>query len=77
MLHEEFPFALFTFMLLHSLLIVLSLTPALRNIRAQRSLRSMTLGHWAGLVLGIVLTYAYADVVVDQFPCFLGRPNCD
>lgn len=31
-LQEEFPFVLFTFMSLHSLFIVLSLTPALRRL---------------------------------------------
>jgi len=31
--HEDFPFVLFTFMSLHSLVIVLTLTPALRRLR--------------------------------------------
>ncbi len=75
--HEEFPFLLFTFMSLHSLLIILSLTPALRRLRAERSLRALKLRHWAGLVLGVFLAYVYANVVIDQLPCFLGVPNCD
>jgi drug/metabolite transporter (DMT)-like permease len=75
--HEEFPLVLFTFMSLHSLCIVLLLTPALRRLRAERSLRALKLGHWAGLLLGAFLGYAYADVVIDQLPCFLGVPNCD
>jgi hypothetical protein len=25
----------------------------------------------------VFLCYAYADVVIDQLPCFLGVPNCD
>lgn len=75
--HEEFPFVFFSFMSLHSLLIVLLLTPALRQFRAERSLRALNLGHWAGLLLGAYLGYAYAAVVTDQLPCFLGVPNCD
>jgi len=75
--HEDFPFVLFTFMSLHSLFIVLSLTPALRRLRSERSLRSLKLGHWAGLVLSAFLILVYADVVIDQLPCFLGVPNCD
>lgn len=75
--HEEFPVVLFTFMSLHSLFIVLLLTPALRRLRAERSLRALKLIHWAGLLLGAFLGYAYADVVIDQLPCFLGVPNCD
>ncbi len=76
-IHEEFPFVLFTFMSLHSLFIVLSLTPVLRRLRAQGSLRALKLGHWAGLLLGAFLVFLYADVVMDQLPCFLGVPNCD
>lgn len=76
-LHEDFPFVLFTFMSLHSLFIVLLMTPALRCLRLERSLRALKLGHWARLLLGTLLVYAYADVVIDQFPCFLGVPNCD
>jgi hypothetical protein len=74
---EDFPFVLFTFMSLHALFIVLLLMPALRRLRSERNLRALKLGHWAGLVLSAVLTCAYADVVIDQLPCFLGVPNCD
>lgn len=75
--HDDFPFVLFIFMSLHSLFIVLLMTPALRRLRSERSLRALKLGHWAGLLLGAFLVYAYAEVVIDQFPCFLGVPNCD
>lgn len=75
--HEDFPVVLFTFMSLHSLFIVLSLTPALRRLRAERSLRALGFGHWAGLLLGVLLVLVYANVLVDQLPCFLGVPNCD
>ena len=74
---EDFPFVLFTFMSLHSLFIVLLLTPALRRLRAERSLKALGLGHWAGLLLGVFLVFVYANVVIDQLPCFLGVPNCD
>jgi hypothetical protein len=75
--HEDFPVVLFTFMSLHSLFIVLLLTPALRCLQSERNLRALKLGHWAGLVLSAFLIFAYADVVIDQLPCFLGVPNCD
>ena len=38
-LQEEFPFVLFAFMSLHSLFIVLLLTPPLRRLRARRLTR--------------------------------------
>ena len=74
---EDFPFVLFTFMSLHSLFIVLLLTPALRRLRAGRSLSALSFGHWAGLLLGVFLIFVYASVVIDQLPCFLGVPKCD
>ena len=76
-LHEDFPFVLFTFMSLHSLFIVLMLRPALRRFRSERHLGALTLSHWAGLVLSVCFMFAYANVVIDQLPCFLGVPNCD
>ena len=57
--------------------IVLLLTPSLRRLRSAGNLRALKLGHWAGLVLSALLILAYADVVIDQLPCFLGVPNCD
>lgn len=75
--HEDFPFALFIFMSLHSLFIVLSLRPVARRLRSQRSLIALTPGHWAGLALSAVLALLYLNVVIDQFPCFIGVPNCD
>jgi hypothetical protein len=75
--HEDFPFVLFTFMSLHSLFIVFLLTPALRRLRSEGHVRALKLRHWAGLVFSAVLILAYADVVIDQLPCFLGVPNCD
>ncbi len=75
--HEDFPFVLFTFMSLHSLFIVLLATPALRRLRSEGNLRALKFGHWAGLALSAFLIFVYADVVIDQLPCFLGVPNCD
>lgn len=75
--HEEFPLELFTFMSVHSLLIVLSAAPAVRRLRSERDLRALAFGHWAGLVLSAFLAFVYVGVVVDQLPCFLGVPNCD
>lgn len=74
---EAFPFVLFTFMSLHALLIALLLAPAIRLLRATRSLRALGPVQWAGLALWVILAFAYANVVIDQLPCFLGVPVCD
>jgi len=74
---DGFPLVLFSFMWLHALIIVLSLAPALRRLRAERRLRALGPGHWAGLLLGGFLVFVYVNVVIDQWLCFLGVPNCD
>lgn len=74
---EEFPLLLFTFMSVHSLLIVLSAAPAVGRLRSGRSLRALRFAHWAGLAVSASLAFVYAGVVIDQLPCFLGVPNCD
>jgi len=76
-LNEEFPLVLFIFMSLHSLFIVLLVTPALRRLRLERSVSALKLAHWTGLPVAAFLAYLYVDVVADQLPCFLGVPNCD
>lgn len=75
--NEEFPFTLFAFMSVLSLVIVTLITPVLRRIRADRSLGALTIAEWAVILLIAVLGYAYVSVVIDQLPCFLGVPNCD
>jgi hypothetical protein len=74
---EAFPFVLFTLMSLHALSIVLVLRPAVGRLRAAQRLRALGPGHWVGLLLGVLLIVAYANVILDQLPCFLGVPNCD
>ena len=74
---EGFPYVLFTFMGVHSLLIAISLVPALQCLRRERSLKALKPGHWAGLLLAGFLGYLYINLVLDQLPCFLGVPNCD
>ena len=75
--HEAFPHVLFAFMVLHSMVIALLLTPALRRLRAGGHLRELKLGAWTGLALAAFLILGYVEVIVDQLPCFLGAPNCD
>ena len=75
--NEEFPLMLFTFMSIHALLIGLLLAPVLQCLQAQRNLRTLKIGHWVGLLFAIFLIYGYVGVLIDQFPCFMGVPNCD
>lgn len=74
---EPFPWLLFTFMSVHALAIGVLLAPAAGRVRATHAVRTLTLGQWAGLVLALGLLCIYVGVVRDQWPCFVGVPNCD
>jgi hypothetical protein len=74
---EDFPYVLFAFMSVHALAIALLLTPGLRRLWTARRLAALTPRHWAGLVLAGFVGWAYAGVIMDQLPCFLGVLNCD
>jgi hypothetical protein len=74
---EDFPVALFTFMALNALLVVLASMPAFGRFQSEGTLKRLRFGHWAGVALSVVLAIVYVNVVIDQLPCFLGVPNCD
>jgi hypothetical protein len=73
----EFPVALFVFMALHSLLMVFALAPTVRRVLAARSITELTPAHWGGILFGALLIVLYAAAIIDQWPCFMGVPNCD
>src|SRR5262245_50209101 len=72
LLHEDFPYVLFAFMSVMALGIVFLLRPAVRHLRTQGSLKALTPGHWAGVLVAGVLVVAYVGGVIDQLPCFMG-----
>ena len=74
---EEFPTVLFAFLSIHAFLIVVTLGPALRQLRAGRRISNLGPGGWAGLLIGILLVLVYVNLLIDQWPCFMGIPNCD
>lgn len=74
---EGLPWVLFGFMFGHALLIALAVTPAARRVLELRSVRALSLVHWLCLAGAVVLIGAYGSVLHDQWPCFLGVPNCD
>lgn len=74
---QEFPKVLFSFMFLHALLIAATVAPAVSRLHRAKSLRALEPLHWAGLAVGAALLWIYVGVVVDQWHCFIGLPNCD
>jgi len=74
---EEFPTVLFVFLSIHAFLIVVTLVPALRQLCAKRGISNLGPGGWAGLIIGLLLVLVYVNLLIDQWPCFIGVPNCD
>jgi hypothetical protein len=74
---EGFPWVLFGFMFVNALLMAVSIAPPARRLLATRNVRTLEPTDWLLLALGVVLSWAYGAVLLDQLPCFLGVPNCD
>lgn len=72
-----FPTLLFLFMLGHAAIMVWLLAPVVRRVFQARGLEALGALHWTGAAVGMVLACAFAGVVMDQMPCFMGVPNCD
>lgn len=67
---------LFGLLWLLGALFVMLLTTVGRNMRRIRS-RSSSLYFFAALVSLMMVGVAWAGIVFDQMPCFMGVPNCD
>lgn len=64
-------------MLLSSVGFVVNLRPILRNARAGNSLTTNPINLLlAGVILFFIILFV-AGIIVDQYPCWIGVPNCD
>ncbi len=75
--NKGFPVALFTFTWLLQTVFVLILAPIVKNITSGKSLTKNPINFLlrvAGLAL---IAYIWGSWIVDQWPCFMGVPNCD
>jgi hypothetical protein len=69
--------ALLLIVLLPVAVLVLNLPPIVRNVRAGNSIMAAPVNLvLAGAALLILLTFVIG-IVVDQYPCWIGVPNCD
>ena len=75
--NENFPFAIFTFIWILQILFILLLIPMIKTLRAGKSLTAYSvflLLRIAGLIL---IAYIWGGLIIDQWPCLMGVPNCD
>ena len=75
--NEDFPYSLFGFLWLLSLLFFITIMPIIRNIRAGNSLLANPIPFLLRVVFLGCIGWIWLSMVIDQMPCFLGIPNCD
>ncbi len=66
-----FPFVLFTFMWIHQALFIFVLISMFKKQKSNATILLIKV-----MVL-VILAYTWASTVSDQWPCFMGIPNCD
>jgi hypothetical protein len=72
---QGFPLNLFIFMWLSSSASVFLLRSVYKDFREKRKTNFLILIMKIALLISLV--WGYAELVIDQWPCFMGIPNCD
>jgi hypothetical protein len=75
--NEGFPFPLFIIMWLLPVIFILIGMPIVRNVRAGNSLMASPITLLIRVILLVLIAWFWVSLLVDQWPCFLGVPNCD
>jgi hypothetical protein len=70
---QSFPFHLFIFMWLSSSISVFLLWSVFKDFREKRSPLIMIIK----VILLASLVLGFVELIIDQWPCFMGIPNCD
>ena len=74
---QSFPIPLFAMLWLLAFSFVHILTRMMRGESTRVRRVPPLAARLLGIVVLIFIAYAWVGIVVDQMPCFLGRPNCD
>lgn len=74
---EGFPFSVFTFMWILQTLFIFILVPTLNTIKSKKSLSKYSIGFFVRAVALALIAYVWTGWAIDQWPCFMGVPNCD
>ncbi len=56
---------------------IVSLVPIVRNIRAGNSILANPINLLLAVALLVFITMFVGGIIVDQYPCWIGVPNCD
>jgi len=68
---------LFGLMWLLSMLFIVILMPLVRNVRAGNSIMANPINFLLRASLLAFIAMMWTGILIDQWPCFMGVPNCD
>jgi len=75
--HEGFPFVLFGILWLLPIAFFSVLLPIVRDMRAGNNIFANTDKLLLKVAFLAFIALLWGGIILDQFPCFLGVPNCD
>jgi hypothetical protein len=75
--HEGFPIVLFGLLLLLPMIFIVILVPIVRNVRAGNSIMANPISLLFRVAFLALVAMMWGGILIDQFPCFMGVPNCD
>lgn len=68
---------LFGIMWLLPMAFLVILRPLVRHIRAGNSITTNPTNLWFRVAFSAILAMMWGGILIDQWPCFMGVPNCD
>ncbi len=74
---EEFATKVFTFMWVLQTLFILLISPVIRSLKSDKPLSKKPIVLILQISGAFLIAYIWAGWVLDQWPCFIGVPNCD
>ncbi len=69
--------ALGLILLLPAVAFVINLAPIVRNVRAGNSITATPINLLLAIAILVFITAFVGGIIVDQYPCWIGVPNCD
>ncbi|MGH7492106.1 MAG: hypothetical protein ACREOO_06885, partial [bacterium] len=75
--HEGFPIPLFGLLWFLPMILIVILTPLVRNVRAGNSITANPITLLLRVGFSALIAMMWVGILIDQFPCFMGVQNCD
>lgn len=63
--------------LLSVVALVFAVVPIVRGVRAGRGIAASPLNLIVAAVVSLLVVSFLAGIIIDQYPCWIGVPNCD